>query len=100
MIWVVIQSASIAPSVRARMDCPGSRCTPDPRRPGSASRPVQGNHELAPRSLPEGVAGHQLLKLPHHFGVAAAGKLGLDVVLGGLQTELLQRAIAGWANGS
>jgi hypothetical protein len=57
---------------------------------GLATRPVQGQHDLGPQALPVGMLGDEGAELAHHLGVAPRGQVGLDTVLHGGQTKLLQ----------
>jgi hypothetical protein len=51
------------------------------QRLGLATRPVQGQHQLAAQPLAQRMGDDQRLKLTCQLGVAAAGKVGLDPIL-------------------
>src|SRR5213076_1345690 len=51
---------------------------------------VQGQHELAPQSLPQGVLCHESFELGHDLRVTTELELGLDQLLVGGGAELLE----------
>jgi hypothetical protein len=55
-----------------------------------STRPVQGQHQLAPEALPERRPNDQRLQLAHDLGVAPGLQVTLQSQLERAQTELLQ----------
>ncbi len=55
-----------------------------------AARAVQGPHEQQPQAFPQRMAGQEPAQLGYDLAVAAAGQLGPDPQLGGVQAELGQ----------
>lgn len=49
-----------------------------PQRVDLAAAAVQGQHQLAPPSLPQRLLAHHCLQFGHHLAVAAEGQLGVD----------------------
>jgi hypothetical protein len=55
-----------------------------------AARAVQGQHQVCPPRLAQGVLGHERLELAHQRGMAPELQLGLDALLHHGQAQLLQ----------
>ena len=59
---------------------------------GLASRPVEGEHQLAAQAFPQRMLGHQSLELGDRLAMAAEREPRIDVVLDGGDPQLLQAA--------
>ena len=57
---------------------------------GLASATVEGKHQLGGEALAQGLGGHQRLELAHQVGVTSERQRGLDALLGGPETTLLE----------
>ena len=59
-------------------------------RPGNLPAPVEGDHELRPGALAQGVRGHQAGQLAGELDVAPGAQVGLDAVLPCRQPALVE----------